>query len=720
MLFHCVEQIFQRYTIMIKILSLPGMKFHWIYLPLALLLLFACSKQADVPGSKDVLEACIEEAGATKVYIDGEYKQHWNASDRISIFKGGTVNREYLFKGADGDREGRFESIEAVEDSSGDIYSVYPYSTLTSLSNDVLTINIPTSQTYHAKGFAAGASPMAAWSDDNKLSFKNLCGILVLRLWGLGNVSSITLSGNNSEALAGRMEVRCGSEAPQVHMLPQFALTEVTLTCSPAIEVGDSPENATEFWFILPPSTFEKGFTATVFDELGGSFQAVSAKSIEVKRSTVLKMAPVRIEPGNPASVALGKPLPAWRQGYLDIHGINGGRGEAFYYIFPDGTTMLVDAAGGPSSEYGFESGIASKPSAEISCGQVIVNYIRHFAPVVSSSRLDYFIATHYHGDHIGAWRNNYTTYRWQPVDKDGNPMSYVNLATGGFILNGLPDVGMSIPIDKVIDRGDWADRPSADYGDDGGKNRYRNYTNFLDWSARTYGTVRETFVVGRTDQIVQKHFPEAYKTFSIRGIAAGGNIWTGSGTEVNTSYVPPTSECLANLDEWAINENIYSCVFHMSYGKFDWFAGGDIQYSGRSTHSWKDIELPISKVMGKVEAMKASHHSTKNTNSPELLAVLKPDVYIAGVWQDVQPNPATIKRVLNANSSVKIFTTNLAESNVTTLKGEGVDVSKFSATQGHVVIRVLPGGGSYYVYVLDDSDLEYKVKAVFGPYACR
>ncbi len=696
------------------------MKFYWIHLPLALLLLFACSKQADVPGSKDVLEACIEESAATKVYIDGEYKQHWNASDRISVFKGGTVNREYLFKGADGDREGRFESIEAVEVSSGDIYSVYPYSTLTSLSNDVLTLNIPTSQTYHAKGFAAGASPMAAWSDDNKLSFKNLCGILVLRLWGLGNVSSITLSGNNSEALAGRMEVRCGSEAPQVHMLPQFALTEVTLTCSPTIEVGDSPENATEFCFILPPSTFEKGFTATVFDELGGSFQAVSAKSIEVKRSTVLKMAPVRIEPGNPVSVALGKPLPAWHQGYLDIHGINGGRGEAFYYIFPDGTTMLVDAAGGPQSEYGYDSGIASKPSVAISCGQVIVNYIRHFAPVVAGGRLDYFMASHYHGDHIGAWRDKYSKFHWQPVNSSGTPVGTVNLAAGGFVVNGLPDVGMSIPIDKVIDRGDWGDRPSGDYLDENSQKLYLNYTNFLAWSAANHGTVREKLAIGHTDQIVLKHSPSKYSGFSVRGIAAGGDIWTGSGTGVNTSYVPSTAQCLANIDEWAINENIYSCVFHLSYGKFDWFSGGDIQFTGKSTYSWKDIELPISKVMKKVEAMKASHHSTKNTNSTELLGVLKPDVYVAGVWQDVQPNPATIKRVLAASPSVKIFTTNLAQSNVETLTGEGVNVGKFSATQGHVVLRILPGGDAFYVYVLDDSDLEYRVKAIFGPYLCK
>jgi len=40
----------------------------------------------------------------------------------------------------------------------------------------------------------------------------------------------------------------------------------------------------------------------------------------------------------------LGEPLPAWQEGHLDIHHINTGRGAAAFYIFPDGTTLLVDA----------------------------------------------------------------------------------------------------------------------------------------------------------------------------------------------------------------------------------------------------------------------------------------------------------------------------------------------------------------------------------------
>ena len=46
-----------------------------------------------------------------------------------------------------------------------------------------------------------------------------------------------------------------------------------------------------------------------------------------------------------PATVTVGNPLPAWTEGCLDIHQINTGLGESAFYILPDGTTMLIDAA---------------------------------------------------------------------------------------------------------------------------------------------------------------------------------------------------------------------------------------------------------------------------------------------------------------------------------------------------------------------------------------
>jgi hypothetical protein len=39
-----------------------------------------------------------------------------------------------------------------------------------------------------------------------------------------------------------------------------------------------------------------------------------------------------------------GEVLESWQDGRLDIHQINTGRGNATFFILPDGTTLLIDA----------------------------------------------------------------------------------------------------------------------------------------------------------------------------------------------------------------------------------------------------------------------------------------------------------------------------------------------------------------------------------------
>lgn len=418
----------------------------------------------------------------------------------------------------------------------------------------------------------------------------------------------------------------------------------------------------------------------------------------------------------------LDKPLTPWVEGYLDIHCINGGRGESYYIIMPDGTTMLVDAAGATDSERQAEgnSYLPSRPSMYFTSGNVIVSYVKHFAPAVSNGRIDYLMLSHYHSDHQGSFTTAFADYNWGCMDSSGSPVPTLDLNAGGFILNGLTEVGASIPVGKVIDRGDWDARASNTYNTTNNHSRYKNYLNFLDWSARQNGTVREKIRVGHTDQVVLKKKPSAYPDFSIRAIAGNGDVWTGKGVEVNTDYMPPASEFLANVKTWDVNENILSCVFTMSYGKFDYFSGGDIQYNDYTEFSWKDIEKPIAKVVKPVEVMKACHHATSNTNSSALISALSPDVLLVGVWTRNQPNASTMGRFYKAVPSLRVFTTNMDDSARDKLEAAGILTKVFGATSGHIVVRVSPGGGEYYVYALDDGDFHYNVKAIRGPYECK
>jgi len=46
--------------------------------------------------------------------------------------------------------------------------------------------------------------------------------------------------------------------------------------------------------------------------------------------------------------------------------------------------------------------------------------------------------------------------------------------------------------------------------------------------------------------------------------------------------------------------------------------------------------------------------------------------------------------------------------------------LDRLKSAQGHIVVRVDPGGETFRVIVLDDSAESYKVKSVHGPYKSR
>ena len=96
---------------------------------------------------------------------------------------------------------------------------------------------------------------------------------------------------------------------------------------------------------------------------------------------------------------------------------------------------------------------------------------------------------------------------------------------------------------------------------------------------------------------------------------------------------------------------------------------------------------------------------------------MLNPSAVVINVWRDVQPNRATVERIFTIRPDCKVYTTNMADLNREIL---GEYIQKLVATNGHVVIRVAPGGDTYYIYVLDDTNEEYRIAKVSGPCSSR
>lgn len=386
------------------------------------------------------------------------------------------------------------------------------------------------------------------------------------------------------------------------------------------------------------------------------------------------------------AQLKVGDQFSDWEEGTLDIHHINTGKGECAFFMLPDGTTMLVDAGATRQAKPRVTD---PKPNGSREPGEWIARYILHYLENHPVKKLDYVLLTHFHDDHIGE------TY-------PGAKMS----ENGAYQLSGITEVAEFLPIGKLIDRGwpgyDWPKPQNAGY--------IQNYIQFVKWSTEKDGVVAEQFRVGDNRQFSLLRNPEKYPDFEIRNIAANGIVWTGVANTVRNHF--PALESLP--PNQYPGENMCSSAFRLSYGKFDYFNGGDITTGAPG--SWQDIETPVGLVTGPVEICLANHHAYLDAMGVSFLQAVRPQVHIIQVWSPSQPDNSVLARMMSTwtyPGPRDIFATNIMEE-TRVVTGR---IDNLKSQQGHIVVRVNPGGESYMIYILDDSEENFRIKSIHGPY---
>jgi beta-lactamase superfamily II metal-dependent hydrolase len=386
-----------------------------------------------------------------------------------------------------------------------------------------------------------------------------------------------------------------------------------------------------------------------------------------------------------------GEVLSGWSEGMLDIHRISTGKGDAVLYVFPDGTTMLADP--GATSRTG-QRVTAQVPDASRTPGEWVVRYIRRVLPRVADGALDYGFLSHFHDDHMG------------DVFPDSRPS-----ASGAYKLSGITEVGDQVPIRRMIDRG-W---PDYNYPGPLESPMMRNYRAFLKTQADGRQMKVERFQPGRAGQIVPVHNRAEYPGFEIRNIVANGEVWTGVATNTRALFPPPAGIPAGDLP----SENMCSAGFRLRYGKFDYFAGGDIPgVPDEGAPSWQDVETPVARVVGPVDVNVLDHHGYIDTENAFLVSTLRPRVHILSVWSPSHPDTRVLRRLLSTRlypGPRDIFATNRMEANRAFIGG-----APFASEHGHIVVRVEPGGARYRVIIVDDSSEIGGILAVHGPYDSR
>ncbi len=364
-----------------------------------------------------------------------------------------------------------------------------------------------------------------------------------------------------------------------------------------------------------------------------------------------------------------GGRLPEWKEGWMDIHTIATGMGDATFLILPDGTSMLIDAG----DTFGTRFISRMLPDSSRTAGEWIARYIRrHSAALPEPGKVDYFLLTHLHQDHMGA-------------ASALRPGPHYGLA-------GITRVGEDIRFGTLVDRGyPNYDYPSLEKNVRSSGEMLPEYMKFVSWQRDNRGMQAERFQVGSRSQFRLRYAPERYKgSFEVWNVAGDGLIADGKKTRALYDDHP---------EDW--DENMFSCVTLFRYGRFSYFNGGDLGGSGRTakTKTDRDAESQVAELTGRITVMKADHHGWKDTVNPYFLWKTAPDVILFPCSHINHPWSATVRRIADPQMPGRrmMFVTH------DTGRGQvGEELWKLFPPHGHIVVRVYEGGASYQVFVVD------------------
>ena len=189
---------------------------------------------------------------------NGVYKTVWSPGDQIMVFSGDLACR-YILKSGENTNKGLFEGYG----NSEDLVAVYPLSIGFSRTGATIEVGLPEVQEYVSGNIPLGAYPMLGIYGDETFSFRNLCSVLKVPMFGDATVKSITFTPNNAGVKAsGKAVINVNST--QLEM-DDNSKPSVKLDC-PDVKLSAQP---TDFHFVVPAQIYPGGFTLTIATDKG-------------------------------------------------------------------------------------------------------------------------------------------------------------------------------------------------------------------------------------------------------------------------------------------------------------------------------------------------------------------------------------------------------------------------------------------------------------------
>ena len=331
-------------------------------------------------------------------------------------------------------------------------------------------------------------------------------------------------------------------------------------------------------------------------------------------------------------------------------------------------------------------------PSPDRLGGDWMTRYIHR---VYSEKTIDYALFSHWHSDHIG-----HATY--DRKETPGANYRYRTTADGRKV-NGFLCVAEDFSFKRYFDhqypaRGTYNSQDSS-------------MALLAPWveEQKGKGLIVEPFKVGALNQIALQRDPARYKdVFSIRNICANGVLWDGKGGTHDYA-----AEHVAVTKKDRIPQNELSMAFVIHYGKFRYYTGGDVgrrfKVKGGGEVNYEGL---VGERVGPVTVCKMNHHGCSDSMDEAFVKQVRAQAYVACMWCPGQLAPKTLKTIM-AHSDPAILPNLMPARRKAREINEAYMKNILVPHTAHVVVKVLPGGNAYRIYLLEARDESMNVLSV-------
>lgn len=256
---------------------------------------------SNIDDGRKFLATIAQTEDETRTSITEELSVIWEDADEVAIFDGVDIASKYIISDGVGTEVATL-SMSAKAEGRGNILShniaVYPYCDSLKYDSESISTILPENQYYKHNSFGTGANLMVACTEtieDDDLSFVNALGALKINVSGDKRVKRVVLKTNSEVCIRGKCNILL-SDVPTVIMSEDGNVnnSEINLICQEPVQL--SKTEATSFWFMLPPGTYENGFTVIIYCDDESYMTKSTYKSITIVRSGVKSMAQFEYE----------------------------------------------------------------------------------------------------------------------------------------------------------------------------------------------------------------------------------------------------------------------------------------------------------------------------------------------------------------------------------------------------------------------------------------